>query len=532
MILLPPAPIDVLVYSTMSSRWTTRPELAMDGDDATAFRSRGGMGPGDSFTATLSRPVALRAVRVTTGEGEEAFAGSLEVTTDGTLWTKAADFDAKGVAEAKNLKNVLALRLRTDRRRGGSNLVVREIRLDAAEPLGHALRGPGRGFWNLNGFGDLKGWADRAEAQMESFWAETAALLYSDDFVPPNAVNVIFRDDKGLPPGMNGGGVMTVDAKWAKAHPEDTGLTVHEMAHSVQAGGSPGWLVEATADYVRWIKFEPQSFTYRIDPKAKPQQPYRVGAAFLAWTENHYDPKLVTKLYDAARYGRYRDSLFERYTGKTIDALWAEFLSDYARDPKGVLLPPADPAARPRALPSVSGPGIPVDLAYDAIGVYKDGARFRSNGGFDEGGAAYSATALGATVLSNGVRFRLGPAGLPDFAIAKGQAVRLSGAHKSVWILAAAVEGGQRDQTLTVTYDDGSTARWDQSFSDWAEPQDFPGEARAVRMPYRLAADGAKDPRPFHLYAYGFALDGTKTVRSLTLPSESNIRVMAVSLAD
>ena len=531
MILLLP-PIEVFVYSTLSSRWAGRPELAMDGDDATAFRSRGGMAPGDAFTATLSRPATLRTVRVTTGEGADAFAGRLEASTDGTSWTKAADFDAKGVAEAKGLKDVLALRLRTDRRRGGANLVVREISLDAAEPVAHALRGPGRGFWDLNGFNDLKTWADKAEAQMESFWAETAALLASNDFVPPNAVNVVFKDDKGLPPGMNGGGVMTVDAKWARAHPEDTGLTVHEMAHSVQAGGSPGWLVEAVADYVRWIEFEPQNFTYRIDPKAKPQQPYRVGAAFLAWTENHYDPRLVTKLYDAARYGRYRDALFERYTGKTIDALWAEFLADYAQDPKGILLPPADPAARPRALPSVSGPGIPVDLGYDAIGIYRDGARFRANGGFDEGGAAYSATALGSTVLANGVRFRLGPAGLPDFAIARGGTVRLSGAHRSVWILAAAVEGAQRGQTLTVTYDDGSTARWDQNFSDWAQPEDFPGESRAVKMPYRLLADGAKDPRPFYLYAYGFPLDGTKALRSLGLPNETNLRVLAVSLAD
>ena len=96
----------------------------------------------------------------------------------------------------------------------------------------------------------------------------------------------------------------------------------------------------------------------------------------------------------------------------------------------------------------------------------------------------------------------------------------------------AAVEGNQRTQSLTVTYTDGSKETLFQHFSDWFQPQSFPGETRALRMPYRNMADGTKDGRPFTVYHYGFRLNGGKTVKSLTLPNNPNVRILAVTLAN
>ena len=532
------APAEALVYSTTASYWADRPELAMDGDPKTAFRSYRGFGPGDDFRVMLSRPVPFLKIEVLTGDAEgkdKLENGTVEVMLDSSAGrfvggTKFVD----GVATVPQMYGaVSAIRIKAPK--GTRKMAIREIAITPLkdDKMLPALRGPGRPFTDLNGFTDLKGWADRADAQMASFWAETEALLYSNGFVPPNSVNVVYSDRAGLPPGMNGGGVMTVDAKWARAHPEDTGLTVHEAAHSIQAGGSPGWLVEATADYIRWIKYEPQNFTYRVDAKNPDgRQPYRVGAAFLAYVENRYDSRLVTKLYDAARFGRYKDSMFMDLTGKSLDDLYEEFLVEYAKDPKAVLQKPAPAGMVPRETPKVSGPSVSVDLPYTAIGFYKDGSPFRANGGFDGGGAAYPSTGLGRTPVVGGVRFKLGPVGLSNVVASRGQTVRLSGKHASLWLLGAAVEGGQRDQKFVVTYDDGTNATFTQSFSDWASPESFPGEVEAIRMPFRVMSDGKRDENPFWAYAYGFALDRTKGLRSVTLPTEPNVRVLAMSLAD
>ena len=306
-LLAPGAPVEALLYSTMPSMWTDRMTLAMDGDEKTAFRSYHGMSRGDGFTVLLSRPIRAKSIRIETGEADGVNRlddASLETSADGTTFVKAAAFE-NGAAEARPKGDVAAFRIRVSH--GVPRLVVREIAVDSPTPVTHVQMGPGRGFVDLGGFDDLKDWAARAEAQMESFWADTAALLYSKGFITPNAVYVQYRSGPNVTPvAATGGGVMTVNVAWCRKQPNDTGLTVHETAHVVQSGGSPGWLIEAVADYIRWVRFEPQNFTYRIDPlKATPHDPYRTGAAFLGWCELHYNSLLVTHLNDATRFGHY-----------------------------------------------------------------------------------------------------------------------------------------------------------------------------------------------------------------------------------
>ena len=51
-------------------------------------------------------------------------------------------------------------------------------------------------------------------------------------------------------------------------------------------------------------------------------------------------------------------------------------------------------------------------------------------------------------------------------------------------------------------------------------------------MPYRVTATGLKDTRPFYVYSYGFPLNPAKTVQSITLPSNENVKLLAVTLAN
>lgn len=540
----PPGHVEALLYSTMPSTAAHRPEMAMDGDPNTYFRSAYGMDDGDDFRILLGRPIPVRSIRITTGnaDNEDLLTdGFVETSPDGTTFSKAGDFNSAGVC-AVALRNapVAALRLRLNRRRGLPALVVREITINSPVKVSHVALGPGRGFYDISRDPSLAVWAQTAEKQMESFWLDTAALLYSDRFITPNAVNVVYRTGPGVTGiAATGGGVMTVNTKWCHEHPDDTGLTVHETAHVIQAYSAynPVWLVEGIADYIRWVKFEPEHFHPRINvQRATYHDSYQTTATFLAWCELHYDSALVTKLSRAVRFGAYKNDLFRQYCGKDVDALWSEFVAAYQADPVHIITPPVAAADRPRTLPTVTaGPGQSVDLssAFNMLGISRDGATFPETGGFDAGGAAFSAELLGATPAWKNVRFTLGPPDAANVVSCRGQVVPLpAGSYSSLWLLGAAVEGNQRGQVFTITYTDGTTDQLAQNFSDWYQPQSFPGEGRALKMAYRNMANGARDARTFYVYGYGFPLNASKTIKSITLPDNEYVKLLAITLAN
>ena len=161
-----------------------------------------------------------------------------------------------------------------------------------------------------------------------------------------------------------------------------------------------------------------------------------------------------------------------------------------------------------------------------------DGATFATDGGFDGGGAAYSAALLGTAPAWKEVTFHPGRADAPNVLTCAGNILDLpAGNYASLWLLGAAVEGAQMAQTFTVTYADGSKDTLVQSISDWYQPGRYPGENRAVKMAYRNMAGGEKDARTFYVYSYGFPLNSAKAVKSLTLPDNANVKIIAVSVA-
>ncbi len=536
--------VEALLYTTLPSTAAHRPEMAMDGDSGTYFRSTRGMDDGDDFLVFLSRPVAAQSLHVVTGDadGQDLLTnGTLETSPDTVHYQLAAAFNSAGVADAAlHGQPVQALRIRVKHGQGISALLVREIALTSPVPISHVQWAPGRGFFDVSQAPDVAAWAQRAETQMEEFWPDTDALLYSDKFIPPNMVHVVYRTGADVPGvAATGGGVMTVNADWCRQHPDDTGLTVHETAHVVQAYDSytPGWLVEGIADYVRWVRFEPEHFHPRLNPqKATYHDAYQTSATFLGWCELHYDSRLVTKLNQAMRFGNYSNDLFQKCCGKDVDALWAEFLAAYQRDPVNIITTPLAAADRPRTLPAVkAGTSASVNLsaAFNATGLSDDRALPAGSGGIDGEGNAYSTKLLGAALAGKDVLFQPGPPNAPDVISCQGATLPLpTGQYTSLWLLGTGVEGAQKGQIFRVTYTDGTTEDLAQNLSDWFEPQNFPGETRAVAMPYRLLANGTKDTRTFYVYRYGFPLQAAKTVQSLTLPTNENVKLLAVTLAN
>lgn len=168
--------------------------------------------------------------------------------------------------------------------------------------------------------------------------------------------------------------------------------------------------------------------------------------------------------------------------------------------------------------------------AYNAEARTTDGVAI-TKGGIDGAGYAYSAALLGSSVTWNGSTFALGAA--DDLDAWYNTTISLpAGQHNTLNLLATGVQGNQAAQTFIVNYTDGTSTTLSQSMSDWFSPQNYPGESKAVTMAYRNNPDGTKDNRTFYLYGYSFAINGAKTVVSLTLPSNRNVVVLAGVLGD
>ena len=189
---------------------------------------------------------------------------------------------------------------------------------------------------------ELKDWADHQLADVLADWyPKIAALLPSPGFTAPAQCKITIKPMDGV--AYTVGTDVSANADWLgkEINGEATGALVHELVHVVQHfGGSahnPGWLVEGSADYIRWFKYEPGShgadlvWLRKIHHSALHYNDgYRVSANFLNWVAEKHDPDIVGQLNAAMREGKYDESLWQQYTGKTAPELGEEWHQDVA----------------------------------------------------------------------------------------------------------------------------------------------------------------------------------------------------------
>ena len=140
---------------------------------------------------------------------------------------------------------------------------------------------------------------------------------------------------------------------------------------------------------------------------------------------------------------------------------------------------------------------------------------------------------LGPSQIWDSVPFKFGPANANDVVKCSGQTVALpANRYTTLLLLAAAVDGSQASQTFTLTYTDGTTTPIVQSLSDWVVTTAYSNQFTAVTMPYRATSSGGSDASASHVFGCLFALDNTKTVRSLRMPNNANVEVLGLTLAN
>ena len=221
-----------------------------------------------------------------------------------------------------------------------------------------------------------------------------------------------------------------------------------------------------------------------------------------------------------------------------------------------------------------------IPLHYDLAAASNDGTK--SVGGFDTAGNALPAELLPSEIAYSGIHFKLAPAatGKPDAVIARGQTIQLpAGKFNRVYFLAASADGDQQatfklgDQgaDLTIQNWGGYVGQWyDRSFT--MEPRPIPPEPdasdtseRAQRIRRRIAdlqknpetlphfasvtpgfikrapiawfashhhtSDGANVPYGYS-YLFAYALDLPSGARTITLPDNDKIRILAISVSN
>ena len=199
---------------------------------------------------------------------------------------------------------------------------------------------------------DLTKWADETLAPVAQEWyPKLVQMLPSEGFEAITNFAIRFREmRRGIPAATSRGGV-SCNIEWFRQNlkGEAVGAVVHELVHVVQDYGwggrtnnanvrrtrTPGWVVEGIPDYIRWFLYEPQSkgaeITARNLGRVKYDTGYRPTGNFLNWVTETYDKGIIAKINAAARQGKYEDSLWQNYTGKTIQALGDEWRETNAK---------------------------------------------------------------------------------------------------------------------------------------------------------------------------------------------------------
>ncbi|QKV78017.1 GH92 family glycosyl hydrolase [Amycolatopsis sp. Hca4] len=178
-----------------------------------------------------------------------------------------------------------------------------------------------------------------------------------------------------------------------------------------------------------------------------------------------------------------------------------------------------------------AGPQCAVDLTRDRNHDGTATVAAPSEGNFDDSGWSYDADLLppAGPVTWDGVTYAAPDASgtAANFVEARGQSLLLPAGQHTALRLVGASHNGPVSTTLTAHYTDGTSADLAVTFGDWAGS----GSPVVLEMPHRIKAGSGIDGPPVRLFGISSALDGGKTVQSVSLPNDPRVEIYALTLA-
>ena len=208
--------------------------------------------------------------------------------------------------------------------------------------------------------------------------------------------------------------------------------------------------------------------------------------------------------------------------------------------------------AAPQAKVSATG-SVPITLRYNLATATNHGTKSKS--GFDRQGNSLPAEMLPSQIVFNDVQFQLAAAktGTPNALVPKGERIDLPpGNLNRLYILAASAEGDQKATfelgnsriELNIQNWGGFIGQWnDRSWTSKDTSHDDYGEMTGIKQGYIKRADlawycshhhnaaGGNVPYSYS-YLFAYSIDVPAGAKTLTLPVNEKIRILAISLAE
>jgi len=320
--------IAAVVETTLTSDKKHIRQFAFDGDPETYFSSEKNVTAADHFTLVFDKPVSLKSITVVTGRpkgGDALIPGVLQASEDGKKFEELAKFE-EGEAKVKlDGKKIQAIRVQPTKDLIHP-LAISEFVVES-DPVVAAFKYPVEFFIDVSAAPEMKEWTEKAARVCERQYPMICEELMSESFKPRTTIN-LKMDPNYNGVAETGGGRIRGSVKFFKAHEDDVGALVHETVHCVQDygfRGNPGWMVEGTADYIRFFKYEPGKLRKLEPEQAKYNGSYKTTAAFLAFVCDKHDKEFVKKINAKMREGKYKEDLWKDFTGKTLMELGDEW---------------------------------------------------------------------------------------------------------------------------------------------------------------------------------------------------------------
>jgi len=148
-------------------------------------------------------------------------------------------------------------------------------------------------------------------------------------------------------------------------------------------------------------------------------------------------------------------------------------------------------------------------------------------------GSALSAQWLGSAITVAGHSFAFGSSapGALNVLASNGQNIALPPkAARELHLLLFAVNGTQSGVNFELHYTDHTSASISQSVSDWVASAPQADESYALAAPARWSKT-ALEYGNFHVFHHVLPLDSTRTLASLTVPTNPNLKILAATLS-